>query len=550
MEHRQMVHSVVAMRLVYITAALAAVAAALGAPIGAAGASSDPAVVSTESGALRGTVASDHRTFAGIPYAAPPVGDRRWRAPLPPQPWPSVRDATRPGNSCPQMGGPTGSAVVGSEDCLYLNVTTPAGRDARRLPVMVWLPGGGFVSGSGSDYDPTRLAVSGHVVVVVTVNYRLGALGFLDHPALAATEPAAGNFGIADQQAALRWVGRNITRFGGDPHNITLFGQSAGAYSTCTQLASPSAAGLFQKAIVQSGPCGNPLVTRPVAQSRGTRLADDLGCAATADVPACLRGVPASRLVGIGGDRVFTATARIADLPWLPVAGTPILPYQPLEAMRRGLAARVPLIQGSTRDEMRPFVAVNYDIHGNPVTADQYPGILAEVFGGDAAEVLARYPASAYPSPGVALATVLTDWGRKFGGCTVLPADLAASRRAPVYAYEFAEDSGQIFGGFPIGVGHGSELPYLFDGVFNGPGGSPTLSERQQRLSSEMIAYWSNFAATGDPNGAGLPHWSGYRADGRLLSLAAGPSGIAPTDFSRSHRCGFWDGSVRHVPAR
>jgi para-nitrobenzyl esterase len=530
------------MRLVRITAALAAVAAAFGTLSGAsaARASSDPAVVSTESGAVRGTVATDHRTFSGIPYAAPPVGDRRWRAPVPPHPWPSVRDATRPGSSCLQMGGPTGSSVVGSEDCLYLNVTTPAGRDARRLPVMVWLPGGGFVSGSGSDYDPTWLAVSGRVVVV-TVNYRLGALGFLDHPALAATEPAAGNFGIADQQAALRWMGRNIAQFGGDAHNITLFGQSAGAYSTCTQLASPSAAGLFQKAIVQSGPCGNSLVTSAVAQSRGTRLAGDLGCAAAADVPACLRGVPASRLVGIGGDRVFAATARIADLPWLPVAGTPILPYQPLEAMRRGLAARVPLIHGSTRDEMRPFVAVNYDIHGHPVTADQYPGILAQVFGADAAEVLARYPASAYPGPGVALATVLTDWGHKFGGCTVLPADQAASRQAPVYAYEFAEDSGQIFGGFPIGVGHGGELPYLFDGAFNGAGGSPTLSAQQQRLSSEMIAYWSNFAATGNPNGAGLPHWSAYRGDGRLLSLAAGSGGIVPTDFSRAHQCGFWN---------
>ncbi|WP_083672772.1 carboxylesterase/lipase family protein [Micromonospora sp. CB01531] len=527
---------------VRIGAMLAAVVTAVTAQTGAASAepSPDQAVVVTDSGALRGTVATDHRTFSGIPYAAPPVGDRRWRAPLPPHPWQTVRDATRPASPCLQMGGPAGSAVVGSEDCLYLNITTPAGRNARHLPVMVWLPGGGFVSGSGSDYDPTRLAVSGRVVVV-TVNYRLGALGFLDHPALAPTEPAAGNFGIADQQAALRWVGRNIARFGGDAHNITLAGQSAGAYSTCTQLASPPAAGLFQKAIVQSGPCGNSMVTRPVAQTRGTQMARDLGCSAANDVPACLRGVAASRLVGIGGDRVFTATARIADLPWLPVAGTPMLPYQPLEAMRRGLAARVPLIQGSTRDEMRPFVGVNYDFQGHPLTADQYPGVLAQVFGADAAGVLARYPASAYPSPGVALATVLTDRGHKFGGCTVLSADQAASRRAPVYAYEFAEDPGQVVGGFAMGVGHGAELPYLFDGAYNDPGGSPVLNRQQQRLSREMIGYWSNFAATGNPNRTGLPHWSAYRGDGRLLSLVAGTAGITSTDFRRDHQCGFWN---------
>lgn len=438
------------------------------------------------------------------------------------------------------MGGPDGSTVVGSEDCLYLNVTTPDDKGTRGLPVMVWLPGGGFVSGSGSDYDPTRLAVSGRVVVV-TVDYRLGALGFLDHPALASTDQASGNFGIADQQAALRWVGRNIARFGGDAHNITVFGQSAGAYSTCALLASPLAAGLFQKAIVQSGPCGNPMVTRPVAESRGTELARDLGCVAVADVPVCLRGVPANRLVGIGGDRVFTATAPIADLPWLPVAGTPLLPDQPLEAMRRGLTPRVPLMLGSTRDEMRPFIAVNYDIQGHPVTPDQYQSTIAQMFGTNAAEVLARYPIGAYPSPGVALATILTDWGRKFGGCTVLPADQAASRRAPVYAYEFGEDTGQTFGGFPIGVGHGAELPYLFDGAFNEPAGSPGLSPQQQRLSKEMIAYWSNFAATGNPNRSGLPPWPAYQGDGQILSLAAGPGGIAPTQFSRAHHCEFWN---------
>ncbi|MEU4483212.1 carboxylesterase family protein [Micromonospora sp. NPDC023966] len=528
------------MRHLRITAALTAFLAAFGALSSVAHAeSADPAVVATGSGPVRGVVAADHRAFAGIPYAAPPIGDLRWRAPLPAAPWSSIRGATRPGNPCPQLGGPDGSTLVGSEDCLYLNVTTPTGGDARRLPVMVWLPGGGFVSGAGSDYDGTRLAVQGNVVVV-TVNYRLGALGFLDHPALAASDPAAGNYGIADQQAALRWVRNNIGQFGGDAHNITLFGQSAGAYSVCTHLASPSSAGLFHKAIVQSGPCANSMATRSVAQARGTAAARDLGCSPVIDALACLRAVPASRLVSIGGDQVLTATARIADLPWLPVAGTPILPLQPLVAMRRGAAADVPLIQGSTRDEMRPFVAANYDVRGRPVTADQYLGVVGQVFGDDATAVLARYPANAYPSPGVALATVLTDWGRKLGACPVLPADQAASRQSSVYTYEFAEDSGQIFAGLPMGAGHGAELPYLFDGAFNGPDGTAPLNPQQQQLSRQLTTYWANFATTGDPNGPGLPTWRPYRGDGRLLSLTAGQGGILGIDFSRAHQCGFW----------
>jgi para-nitrobenzyl esterase len=499
----------------------------------------DPAVVAISTGVLRGTVAADHRTFSGIPYAAPPVGARRWRAPAPAPLWPGVRDATRPGNPCPQMGGPDGSALIGDEDCLFLNVTTPAQDDDQRLPVMVWLPGGGFVSGAGSDYDPARLAAQGRVVVV-TVNYRLGALGFLDHPALAATDAASGNFGIADQQEAMRWVRRNIDRFGGNNRNVTVFGQSAGAFSVCGHLASPESAGLFQKAIVQSGPCGNALVTRQVAQARGDEVAKDLGCSARATAAACLRRVPLARLAGIGGDRVFTSTTRIADLPWLPVVNTPLLPRQPLDALRRGVAARVPLMQGGTRDEMRPFVAVDYDLQQHPVTAEQYPTIIRRMFAANAGRVLARYPLNRYSSPSVALATVVTDWGRKIGACPVLPADGAAAKHAPVYAYEFAEDSGQTMGQLPLGAPHAAELPYLFDGAFDGPG-TPAMSAEQKRLSSQMIDYWAHFAAHGDPNGAGLPRWSRYRDDGRVLSLVSGPGRPAPTGFSHAHQCEFWN---------
>ncbi|TQS27316.1 carboxylesterase family protein [Microbispora sp. KK1-11] len=504
-------------------------------PLGAgvAHAEADPATVHISQGVLRGLVAPDHRTFAGIPYAAPPTGDRRWRAPGPASAWAGVRDATEPGSPCPQLSGDGPGQPpqpVGDEDCLFLNVTTPATRPAERLPVVVWIHGGGFVQGAGGDYDLTRMATQGRVVTV-TLNYRLGALGFLDHPAM--DDPYAGNYALADQQAALRWVRRDIAAFGGDPGNVTIAGQSAGGFSVCAHLTAPGSRGLFQKAIVQSGPCGNAFVTRTAARQRATKIAADLGCATRA--LACLRAKPVAELLPIRSDQVFTATARIGDMPWIFTAGTPALPAQPLEGLRRGTAARVPLIQGNTRDEMRPFVAVQFDAQGRPVTAQQYPEILTGLFGDGARAVLERYPAGDQPS--LALAGVLTDWGRKLGACSQLPADDAAARRAPVYAYEFAESSGQQIAGFPLGAGHAAELPYLMDG----PGAIPAFSPAQRELSRDMIAYWTRFAATGDPNAPGLPRWAAYRSGGPVLSLASGPHGVRPVDFVGDHHCAFWN---------
>ncbi|MFI7034414.1 carboxylesterase/lipase family protein [Microbispora rosea] len=494
----------------------------------------DPALVRTAQGAVHGLRGSDHRTFSGIPYAAPPTGDRRWRAPGPAPTWAGVRDATKPGSPCPQLdgGGPDRPPQpLGDEDCLFLNVTTPASRPDERLPVMVWIHGGGFVAGAGSEYDLSRMATQGKVVTV-TLNYRLGALGYLDHPAM--SDPYEGNYALADQQAALRWVRRNIAAFGGDPANVTIFGQSAGGFSVCAHLAAPGSRGLFQKAIVESGPCGNAFVTRAAARARATKIAADLGCATR--TATCLRAKPVAELLPIGSDQVFTATARIGDMPWIFTAGTPALPTQPLEALRRGLAAPVPLLQGATHDEMRPFVAVQFDAQGRPVTAQQYPEILADLFRDDADAVLDRYPVAGFPTPSLALATVLTDWGAKLGACSQLPADDAAAWRAPVYAFEFAENSGQEIVGLPLGAGHAAELPYLMEG----PNPPLALSPAQERLSRDMIAYWTRFAATGDPNLPGLPHWAAYHSGGTVLSLASGPQGVHPVNFMSSHQCAFW----------
>ena len=498
-----------------------------------AGNAASAPVARVDDGVLRGVSAAEHDSFLGIPYAAPPVGDLRWRAPRSPAAWSGVRDATAPGQPCLQNGR-RGQPVIGSEDCLYLNVTTPV--DARpngRLPVMVWLHGGGFTSGSGADYDATRLVAGGRVVVV-TVNYRLGALGFLDLPQLAAQDRYAGNYALADQQAALRWVRRNATAFGGDPGNVTLFGQSAGAFAVCAHLAAPASRGLFQKAIIQSGPCGNQLITGATAQQRGTSVATGLGCPPTTDAVACLRARPATDLVGIGVPQPITA-AGLSSTSWEFVADTPAIPEQPLRALQDGTASPVPLIQGSARDEMRQTVASLYDQQGTPLSAADYPAVLTQLFGTQAQSILAHYPAAAYPSPSLALAAVLTDWGHAVGACPVVPADDAASRRAPVYAYEFAQDAGQHVGAFPLGATHGSDLPYLFGGTYTWtppPAPDPTLS-------ASMIRYWTRFAHTGNPNARDQPYWPRYRAAGPVLSLAAGR--IAPVGFATEHQCTFWN---------
>ena len=260
--------------------------------LAACGDNLDELTVTIDTGAVHGALTGDVRHFLGLPYAAPPVGDLRFRAPQPAEPWAGVREAIEPGSQCPQTLSPAGPS--NDEDCLFANVWTPTG--AHDLPVMVWIHGGAFLFGSGSDkfYDATLLADRG--VVVVTLNYRLGAFGFLAHPALRTDDPAfptSGNYGLEDQRAALEWVQRNIAAFGGDPTRVTLFGESAGGYSTCVQYLSKRSHGLFEAAISESGLCGATLleVPRATAEAQGVALGTALGCPGTdAAAIACLRG--------------------------------------------------------------------------------------------------------------------------------------------------------------------------------------------------------------------------------------------------------------------
>ncbi|MEU4420209.1 carboxylesterase family protein [Actinoplanes sp. NPDC024001] len=505
----------------WISGLLAAVLAA--APVAASGADDGHAVVRTAAGAVRGLVTADHRIFHGVPYAAAPVGALRLRAPRPRPPWSGVRQAVKPAPICPQTyayppGAPT--RYDGSEDCLYLNVHVP--RDAgRRLPVMVFLHGGN--SGAGSHYDPRPVTGAGNVIVV-TVNYRLGALGFLLHDAL--PDPYAGNLALADQQAALRWVRTEIAAFGGDAGNVTLWGESFGGFGVCANLASPSARGLFDKAVVQSASCGNHVVTRAEAVRRGHRAVAALGCDRAPDVAACLRALPAERIAALPN----TATHQrdiAAAMPWFYTAGTPALPRQPLHAARTGLIHGVPLIHGGTRDEMRGVLARLLNLEQNTMTADRYRSIVHDRYGRDAVTVLNRYPAARYATPSLALATLQTDEGRTMGTCSQWPFNTA--HRAPVYAYEFAEDSGDTLGDLPLGASHGDDVRYFFDSYLPGVPAEDT----DPGLTAELIGRWTAFAHTGRPG----PGWAPDRP-GTALSLSSAE--VRPVNVYRQHQCRFW----------
>jgi para-nitrobenzyl esterase len=425
-----------------------------------------------------------------------------------------VRDADEFGASCAQEASPL-TVASDAEDCLFLNVYAPRGR-AHGRPVMVWFHGGGLVGGSGDFYDPAGLVRDG--VVVVTINYRLGALGFLAHPALAAAPGGpSGDYGLMDQQAALRWVSRNAARFGGDPGNVTVFGESAGGLSVLSQLVSPGARGLLDRAIVQSGAYALTLPSLADAETAGQAFAAAAGCADQSS--ACLRALPVRTLLANQGNTVPNVDGRV-------------LPQSLDTALATGQFTRVPVINGSTRDEWRLFVAIG-ELSGSPVTEQNYLAMIAGTLGVSpevAAVVAARYPLSAYPSPSVALGAVGTD---AIFACPALTVSKAVSRFVPTYGYEFADrDAPPLLPpvSFPQGAAHASELPYLFRLPIGG-----TLTPEQQQLAAGMRRLWTGFAASGTP-----PGWPRFtQARQPLLSLVP-PRPVVATDFAATHQCAFW----------
>jgi len=496
-------------------------------------------VVATADGAVRGMAAGRTDEFLGIPYAAPPVGPLRWRPPKPPAPWPGVRDATKYAPHCPQPASPFGVAST-SEDCLYLNVFTPRGHrhwDGRRLPVMVWIHGGALITGESDDYDPAALVRRG--VIVVTINYRLGALGFLAHPALASRPGGpSGNYGLMDQQAALRWVQRNIRGFGGDPRNVTIFGESAGGLSVLSQLASPGARGLFSRAIVESGAYNLTQAPLAAAEAAGKAFAAKAGC--PSQTAACLRSLPVSAILDnedFGG--------------YTPDIDGRVLTQSLKTAFASGQFNQVPVINGSNHDEWRLFVGET-ELEGTPVTAANYQSMISATLGisaSAAAAVAGEYPLSAYPSPAVALGAVGTD---AIFACPALTVDQSLSAYVPTYAYEFNDENApELFlppvPGFSYGAAHASEIQYLFKlrlAAFPTP-----LTGPQRRLAAAMKRYWTNFAKRGSPSSSGWsassgwfggPRWPRFDSASQLMLSLVPPRPQLETGFAAEHHCAFW----------
>ncbi|MCC4602382.1 carboxylesterase/lipase family protein [Xanthomonas campestris] len=497
-------------------------------------------VVQTDTGPVRGVASAQGRAFLGVPFAAPPVGALRFRAPQPVAAWTRVRDATQAGPAClPRYG--FGHKHV-SEDCLTLNLYAPPGpAPAHPRAVMVWIYGGALQLGSNVDYDLSALAARQDVIVVAP-NYRLGVFGFLAHPALRGEGEGEGAYALLDQQAALRWVQRNIGAFGGDAHNVTVFGESAGAWSICYQLVSPGAKGLFQRAILQSGSClsADSSIARNAAEDGGTRMAQALGCASDADAAACLRALPADALADAKPQR-RGLTGRDS---WAPISGGDVLPVPPAAAIASAQQVQVPVMIGTNRDEGRLFAQLLSYVGGLTLRSGYASRV--ERMHPEANHVMAQYADIAAQSRWNAYADIVTDGSF---ACPTRRLGRALRTQAPVYAYEF-DDPQAPYGLLrlpfspPLGAYHASELVYLFQRPWV-LSGRPRFTAAQQTFSTTLQDYWGAFARTGEPNGHGRPPWPRFDGDAPLL---LSPQGIGPaTDFVQRHRCAFWDA---HADAR
>jgi para-nitrobenzyl esterase len=467
--------------------------ALLGLSVASLSTAADGPVVVTRAGAVRGS-AGYPEVYRGIPYAAPPVGRLRWHAPMPAKHWAGVRDGTRFGNDCMQAPWIVSSGVPFSEDCLTLNVWTPAHGAGLRRPVIVYLYGGGFIGGSGAYalYDGGALAREG--VIVVNLNYRVGVLGFLAHPALAAESPrrASGNYGLMDQIAALEWIQRNIAAFGGDPTRVTIFGESAGAVSVAMLLVSPRAKGLFQTAILQS---------TTVPWLSGKADAEAAGARLGADIEA-LRKVPAEQLLAHNFDFFPHSSYEFLDLEFpSPTIDGDLISEQPRSAFARGAINPAVVVVGYNADEGGMFMPAD-----RKQTKASYEAWATKHFQALAPAVLAVTPALDDAVAQGAMSAVLGDAVFNESGRMVARAAARAGLRT--YAYLFTKSVANR----PPVPWHSESVRYVF-GTLDAGGfvpWRPAADAGDHILSRTMRRYWARFATRGDPNGAGLPHWPAY----------------------------------------
>lgn len=468
-----------------------------------------PESMSIESGKLQGIQADGITTFKGVPYATPPLGDLRWKEPQPLKPWRGVRKADKFAPACMQEGvsmpGETPPQV--NEDCLYLNIWAPATHSKQLLPVIVWIHGGGYTNGSASMplYWGDRLARKG--VIVVTVAYRLGALGFLAFPELTHESPdhVSGNYGLLDQIAALKWVQRNIAAFGGDPHCVTVAGQSSGAISVSILMASPLAKGLFQRAIAESGGLFEPLQLAPryllaSAEKDGEKFAASLGVTSLKE----LRALPAARFNGNPNG--------IAH----PVIDSRVLPRSPYDAFQAGQQNDVPLLLGANAEEARSMVDVSH------VTAAAFESDINKSFGALPPPLITAYPHRTDTEAQQARLDFERDlrFGWDMWAWARLQADTG---HRPVFYYSFAHKPP-----FPIntvyynwGASHFAELWYVFDHLDQE---AWPWTDVDRNLAATISSYWVNFAKSGDPNGSGLPPWPAFTTENGKVQILDDPT--------------------------
>jgi para-nitrobenzyl esterase len=484
-------------------------------------------VAITENGKVTGIVAEGMKEFLGIRYAAPPVGALRWQ---PPQPVPqslATTQATAFGPHCAQLPSAYGVAST-TEDCLYLNVFVPNRKrpaNAPKLPVMFWIHGGALVVGESDSYDPANLVTKGDVIVV-TINYRLGYLGYLATAGLDAEGHVAANYGLQDQQFALNWVQRNIAGFGGDPTQVTVSGESAGGLSTLSNLVSPTAYGLFSRAIVESGAYALTLPTLSQAETAGAAVASGIGCAPTDT--ACLRSATVAQIL---------AQEENPNLSLTTIIDGTTLPLSINTALAAGRFNRVPVLNGSNHDEYRQFLSADAAL-----SAADYPFVLAGLYGDSlAAAIAAEYPVGHYALPVYALAAAISD---QTFICTARQVDLWTAKYVPTFAYEFndrhaPQDFLPPVPGYDFGAAHASELQFLFN-VGALPAGVRPLNAAEKRLSAAMVMYWTNFVSTASPAGRGTPYWANFAPGTDNVQSLLPPVPVPETDFSAVHHCAFW----------
>jgi len=495
----------------------------------------DPLTLKTPQGIVHGSIGDSARQFQGIPFAAPPVGALRWQAPQPATPWASTLEATRLSNLCPQII-PIINAYEGNEDCLYANVFAPAGVPSAPRPVMVWIYGGGFTVGSAGDNSAANYAAK-HNLVSVSFNYRLGSLGFLALPALAAENPthSTGNLGLLDQQAALRWVRDNIAAYGGDPNQVTIFGESAGGMSVCVHLVSKAAAGLFERAITQSGPCTLPAEPLATAETQGATLGAAVGCPSGSDQLACMRTKPAEQMIQtLPSDPSFL----FGDgSHWGPVADGVTVPVHATALLTAGRFHRVPVIVGANRDEGRLFVALHQLELGTPLTAAAWAGQVDAYFGPTVGPLVRkRYPLADYPDAGAAFGQAVGD---AVLACPSVATAQILRRWVPVYEYEFDYASNPFILGTPgvtLGAFHSAELPYVFQRTTE-TSGNFTFTPTQEQLATTISGAWARFGATGDPSGAGL-NWPRLTSPSGSYLILDSPTSVAKA--MKASQCTFW----------